>query len=115
MKSLKNEYDIIVIYESVWGINILTQVKKTGEVYIVRDLDHSFKNALKSYREIEDEGITSISTTLEINKLIEDKLNYELPSDENDIKRFTRYLLDKEKIKAKIKENNRQAKLNILL
>ena len=120
MKSLKNDYYIIRISQSTlgtsnWWISVLVQEKETGLLYIIRDLDHFYMDLFQSYKESEEEGIDSTGIALRGNRFIKDKLKYYAPSTEEEFEEFIRYFLDKEKIKAKIKENNRQAKLNILL
>ena len=119
MKSLKNEFEIIRISESTlgtdrWWTTLLVQEKSTGNLHIIDYLDTNYKLLFYGYRENEN-GVTSRDISIRVNNFIKLKIKNLNPAKEEEVENLIRYFLDKKKIKAKIKENNRQAKLNILL
>jgi hypothetical protein len=119
MKNLKNEFEIIRMSESTLGTNrwwttLLVQEKSTGDLYIIEEVDEEHKLLFFAYKENEN-GVTSSGISFRGNNFIRLKIKYLKPATEEEVKNLIRYFLDKEKIMAKIKENNRQAKLNILL
>jgi hypothetical protein len=133
MKSLKNEFEIIRMKESTqpdhqqiiyscqhclgtsrWWTTLLVQEKSTGNLYIIEEVDEEHKLLFFAYKENEN-GVTSSGISFRGNNFIRLKIKYLKPATEEEVKNLIIYFLDKEKIMAKIKENNRQAKLNILL
>jgi hypothetical protein len=121
MIKIKNEYIILYIHHSTlstpkWYISVLVQEKKTGDVFILRDYEYNQLMFFMGYRSNEKNDYThSGGLSWSGNKFFKNEISKTKSVSEKEIESFTSTLIDREKIKQKIKQNLRDIKLKSLI
>ena len=121
MIKIKNDYIILRIKESTlgtsnWWISVLVQEKKTGDIYILRDYEYNQLMFLMNYRNNDvDEHNHSSGLSWSGNKFFKKEISKTKIASVEEVESFITTLLDREKIKQKIKQNLRDIKLNNLI
>lgn len=121
MVKIKNDYIVLRIHQSTlgasnWWLSVLVQEKKTGDVYILRDYEYNQLKFFMEYRNNDVEDYThSSGLSWTGNKFFKKEISKSKSVCEEEIESFISTLLDREKIKQKIKQNLRDIKLNNLL
>lgn len=121
MIKIKNEYIILRIHQSTlgtsnWYISVLVQEKKTGDVFILRDYEYNQLMFFMGYRSNEKNDYNhSSGISWSGNKFFKKEISKTKSVSEKEIESFTSTLIDREKIKQKIKQNLRDIKLKSLI
>jgi len=121
MIKIKNDYIVLRTHQSTlgtsnWWISVLVQEKKTGDVYILRDYEYNQLMFFMSYRNNDtDDYNHSSGISWSGNKFFKKEISKTKSPSIEEVESFISTLLDREKIKQKIKQNLRDIKLNNLI